>query len=52
MSTRIRFNARMPPDMSATTSIKVVIGRFMAKTVGFMAHPDWEQSSLHRVLVR
>ena len=37
MSTRILLNASAPPLISATTSIKVVTGRLIAKTVGFMA---------------
>ena len=36
MSTRIRLSARMPPLIKATTSIRVVTGRFMASTVGFI----------------
>ena len=37
MSTRIRLRARTPPLNRATTSMRVVTGRRMAKTIGFMA---------------
>ena len=39
MSTRIRLNARAPPLIKATTNIRVVIGRRIAKMVGFMSCP-------------
>ena len=39
MSTRIRLNARAPPLIKATTNIRVVIGRRIAKLVGFMSCP-------------
>ena len=38
MSTRIRLKARAPPLIKATTSIRVVIGRRIAKLVGFIAY--------------
>ena len=38
MSTRIRVYAKAPPLIRATTSIRVVTGRRMARTVGFITH--------------